>query len=178
MVTVLMQNCFTEQLLLCMQREATISTNVARLLQVADVSVSLMTALLSCSEYSSVDNGETKQILALLCSMLSHPFPRVRSYVAEQMYTYLMVNDNDIENHTLFENMASNGRRTKIDTTIPELLLHTLWSNDVDDVMVLLQPVTMQIANGFGIEVELSQFQRRPQSQPPTTPRLVPECEN
>jgi hypothetical protein len=121
----LMQNCFTEQLLHCMQREATISTNVARLLQVADVSVSLMTALLSCSEYSSVDNGETKRILALLCSMLSHPFPRVRSYVAEQMYTYLMVNDNDIENHTGFENVASNGHRTKIDMTIPELLLHT-----------------------------------------------------
>jgi hypothetical protein len=89
-----------------------------------------------------------------------------------------MVNDNDIENHTGFENVASNGHRTKIDMTIPELLLHTLWSNDVDDVMVVLQPVTMQIANGFGIEVELSQFQRRPQSQLPTTPRLVPEGEN
>jgi hypothetical protein len=74
-----------------------------------------------------------------------------------------MVNDNDIENHTGFENVASNGHRTKIDMTIPELLLHTLWSNDVDDVMVVLQPVTMQIANGFGIEVELSQFSRHDQ---------------
>ena len=148
------RNCFMEQSILCLQHEAKISTNVPRLLLVIDVSVSLLTSFLSCHEYHNSSVRERKRLLTLLCSTLTHPFPRVRTYVAEQMYTYLLENDN-IENHTENEchNISTSNSHDKNDA-IQKLLLNTLWSNDLEDVMVLLQPVMIQITKEFGIEGE------------------------
>ena len=84
--------------------------------------------------------------------MLTHPFPRVRTYVAEQMYTYLMENNN-VENHSGSDNHRASGNNGKNDI-IQNLLLNTLWTNDFDGVLVLLRSVAIQISIEFGIDME------------------------
>ena len=96
---------FGEQLLSAFQQEAS-SNEIARLFAIIDVTVALLFAL--------PDNISTSnQGLEFLCSMLSHPFPRIRSYTAEQFYVLLLEYDG--------------GKRSKA----IDLIVSTPWSSEL-----------------------------------------------
>jgi hypothetical protein len=150
------QQDFFKQILTCLQREAITSTTVSRLLLIVDVTVSLLTSLLTCStshECSTSECTTRKQLLTLLCSMLTHPFPRVRTYVAEQMYTYLLEHSGNVETDIIHNSpmRCGDSNNPVKHELVQKLLLNTIWSDDSVDVMEVLHPVTTQIAISMGI---------------------------
>lgn len=67
------------------QREMS-TKDVPRLLAIVDVSVAIFSA-------SSGDETIERRTFGFLCKILAHPFPRVRSYAAEQLYLLLLEYD-------------------------------------------------------------------------------------
>lgn len=84
------ENQFALKCFLNLQREERVSRHkdVTRLITIIDVMNSLWMA-------SSIQADEVcKRILVFMCHMLSHPFPRVRSYTAEQLFLLLQEHEN------------------------------------------------------------------------------------
>jgi hypothetical protein len=97
---------FGEQCLSLFQQESSCS-EIARLFAIVDVTVAL---LFSLPDTSSTSNRG----LEFLCNMLSHPFPRIRSYTAEQFYVLLLEYDG--------------GKRSKA----IDLIVSTPWSSELN----------------------------------------------
>jgi len=121
---------FSEQCLDCLQSEA-YCKDVSRLFAVADVTTALLFA-------SPGNTSVTARAMAFLCSLLAHPFPRVRGYTAEQFYMFLVDYDGD--------------QRTKA----IELVLETPWSSELQTEQ--RRTYANQTANELGVSMELNEI--------------------
>jgi hypothetical protein len=97
--------------------------DVHRLHALVDATVSLL---------DSVDDATVRNsALAFVCKMLTHRFPRVRSYAAEQLYVLLL-------------------DRTDASPLAMRVILDTPWASNSEDLSL----PSKQLADGLGIDVE------------------------
>ena len=82
-----------------LEKEEAVCKDVHRLFAIVDVSVSLLNA-----------SPSSQHSLAFLCEMLAHEYPRVRSYVAQQLFLYLSEQQNPA------------------DENVPNIVLNTPWT--------------------------------------------------
>jgi hypothetical protein len=101
--------------------------NVHRLHALADATVSL----LDSADDATVQNAA----LAFLCQMLTHRFPRVRSYAAELLYVVLL-------------------DRIDASPLAIRVILETSWASNSEDLSL----PSKELANGLGIDVEWSKL--------------------
>lgn len=128
---------FAKKLLSSLRTEEKGCEDVHRLFAIGNVTIGLLSS-------SPEDKSVEKAALAFLCTMLCHPFPRVRSYIAQQFYVLLLehpelINDND---------------------SVLDLILNTSWES-ADTTTV--RTTVSQVARGLGVDVAKS-----------TPPSLIP----
>jgi hypothetical protein len=114
-------------LLQALQHEA-VSKDVSCLFAIVDVTVALLIA-------APVDKDVERRALAFLCTMLTHKFPRVRSYSAEQFYLCLLESDSDEREPTL------------------NLVLNTTWASES---FTSQRKVAVEIAKSLNVLDEFS----------------------
>jgi hypothetical protein len=88
-------------------------------------------SLLDSADDATVQNAA----LAFLCQMLTHRFPRVRSYAAELLYVVLL-------------------DRIDASPLAIRVILETPWASNSEDLSL----PSKELANGLGIDVEWSKL--------------------
>jgi hypothetical protein len=118
---------FAETLLSNLKAEEKGCEDVHRLFAIGNVTIGLLSS-------SPKEKEIEKDALAFLCTMLSHDFPRVRNYIAQQFYVLLLehpelINDND---------------------SVLDLILKTAW--DSADTTTVRTAVD-QVGRGLGVDL-------------------------
>jgi Tubulin folding cofactor D C terminal len=106
------------------------SDDVHRLHALVDATASLLEDVAALEERSAVDRSSG---LAFLCRMLSHKYPRVRTYTAEQLYVLLLDDRGD-----------DSSSQSLID-----LILETPWASTSDEGM---SGPSHRLAVGLGVQ--------------------------
>jgi hypothetical protein len=143
---------FAETLLSNLKAEVKGCEDVHQLFAIGNVTIGLLS---SAPEEKSIE----KEALAFLCIMLSHDYPRVRNYIAQQFYVLLLEhpelgNDND---------------------SVLDLILKTSW--DSADTTAVRTTVN-RVAKGLGVEADLAMLTPLPVASPPTVKKKPPPTDD
>jgi tubulin-specific chaperone D len=125
----LKDHVFTSSLLDNLKEEESGCNDVPRLFEITKV-------LLGCLQGKDIQ----KDVLALICQLLSHRFPRVRRYAAENLYVALLEHPDILGSVTVAE-----------DHPIMEMLLNDPWDSEMDEST--LESLAKNVSERLRIEV-------------------------
>ncbi|KAL3803856.1 hypothetical protein HJC23_004018 [Cyclotella cryptica] len=129
---------FSDSLLSSLSDDATGCTDVKRLLAIVDVSINLL------QPHLQTIGSVKEKVLPFVMSMLLNPYPRVRRFVAEQLFAKLTVDGESMfDDHSRLEEAN-------------QLLLNVVW-HDEHDASGHILASRNRIADLLGIPLELEE---------------------
>ncbi|GMH52927.1 hypothetical protein TL16_g01338 [Triparma laevis f. inornata] len=133
---------FGPTMLKLVKAEAHGSKSYKKIVAIVDVLIDL-TAEIKWSGADDEDKAYFDEVLTFAFALLGHPFPKVRKYVAEQLYVAILENEGVVKDDSKYDNACS-------------VILETAWDGELEQTEeqeVAVRVRRNELADLMGVEL-------------------------